>query len=101
MNQMQQMLMQAQKMQRELDKAHTELAAKEFTVKKAGIVTVILTGDKKLKELTIEPDALNAENAEMIQDTVVMAVNEALDAIDNEETEITERITGRKGGLPF
>lgn len=101
MNQMQQMLMQAQKMQRELDKAHAELEAKEFVIKKAGIVTVTVLGNKHVQSISIAPDAIAPDEAEMIQDTIVMAINEAIEAIDKEEAEITERITGRKGGFPF
>ena len=67
MNQMQQMLQQAQRMQRQLQKAHAELDAKEFTVEKAGLVTVILTGDKKVKSISVDKDALNPDDAEMVQ----------------------------------
>ena len=99
MNQMQQMLMQAQKMQRQLQKARAELEAKEFKIEKAGLVTVILTGDKKVKSIEIEKDALNPDDAEMIQDTIIAAINEALDQIREESAKIEEDITGRAGGL--
>ena len=78
MNQMQQMLMQAQKMQRELARAHEELDQKEFSVKKAGIVEVVLKGDKSVVAIKIEPSALSGDNAEMIQDTLALAFNEAM-----------------------
>ncbi len=99
MNQMQQMLMQAQKMQRQLQKAHAELDAKEFKIEKAGLVTVVLTGDKKIKSIEINKDALNPDDAEMVQDTIVAAINEALDQISEESAKIEEDITGRAGGL--
>lgn len=99
MNQMQQMLMQAQKMQRQLQKAHAELEAKEFKVEKAGLVTVILTGDKKVKSIEIDKDALNPDDAEMIQDTIVSCINDALTQITDELNKIDEEITGRSGGL--
>ncbi len=99
MNQMQQMLMQAQKMQRQLQKAMAELETKEFTVEKAGLVTVTLTGDKKIKSISIDKDALTPEDAEMVQDTIVSALNEALDQITAETNRINEEITGRSGGL--
>lgn len=99
MNQMQQMLMQAQKMQRQLQKAHAELEAKEFKIEKAGLVTVILTGDKKIKSIEIDKDALNPDDAEMIQDTIVSCVNEAIEQITTELNKIDEEITGRSGGL--
>jgi nucleoid-associated protein EbfC len=101
MNQMQQMLMQAQKMQRELVKAHQELDAKEFVVKKAGIVTVTLKGDKTIVSIAIEKDALTPDNVEMIQDTLTLAINEGLGQIQAESDAIEERLTGQKGALPF
>ena len=99
MNQMQQMLMQAQRMQRELQKAHEALEQKEFVVEKAGLVKVTLTGDRKVKSLEITPDALTADDAEMIQDTIVAAINEALEQIQEANDKIDEEITGRSGGL--
>jgi nucleoid-associated protein EbfC len=101
MNQMQQMLMQAQKIQRELLKAHQELEAKEFTVKKAGIVEVVVKGDRSIVSVQIEKDAFTPDNQEMIQDTIAMAINEALSQIKAESDAIDEKITGQKGALPF
>lgn len=100
MNQMQQMLMQAQKMQRELAKAQSELAEKEFKVTKAGMVEVTLKGNKTIVSLVIDKDALDPENAEMLQDTIMMAVNEGLDEIQKATDEIESKITGRTG-FPF
>ena len=99
MNQMQQMLMQAQKMQRQLQKAHAELEQKEFTVEKAGLVTVVLTGNKKVKSIAIDKDALNPDDAEMVEETIVSAINEAIEKITAEANAIDEEITGRSGGL--
>ncbi len=99
MNQMQQMLIQAQKMQRQLQKAMAELETKEFVVEKAGLVTVTLTGDKKVKSILIDKDALNPDDADMVQDTLVSAINEALEQITEETNRINEEVTGRSGGL--
>lgn len=101
MNQMQEMLMRAQKMQRELAKAQAALAETEFTVSKAGIVEVILKGDKTIKSITLDKDAIDPENKEMIEETIVMAVNEGLDKIAKEEEKTQEKITGVRGGMPF
>ena len=101
MNQMQQMFAQAQRMQRELTKAHQELETKDFTVKKAGIVEVTLKGNRMVSAIKIEAGALNADNKDMIEDTLMMAINEALDSIKKESDAIDERITGQKGALPF
>jgi DNA-binding YbaB/EbfC family protein len=101
MNQMQQMLVEAQRMQRELQKAHAELEQKEFKVTKAGIVEVVMLGSRKVKSIMVDPEALSKDNADMIDETLVMALNEALDKIAEEEEAINEKITGAKGGLPF
>lgn len=100
MNQMQQMLVQAQKMQRELTKAHDELANKEFKVSKAGMVDVTLKGDKTIESIKIDVDALDPSNVEMLQDTIVLAINEGLNQIQSASDEIDQKITG-KTGLPF
>lgn len=96
---MQQMLMQAQKMQRELKKAQDALKEKEFKVSKAGIVTVVVKGDRNVLSLDIDKDALNEESKEMVEESIVLAINEALAEIEKESEAINEQITGRSGGL--
>lgn len=97
MNPMQQMLAQAQKMQRELKKAHDELDAKEFSVSKSGMVDLVMLGSRKIKSLSIDKDALDAENKEMLEDAITLAINEALGKIAKEADEIESKITGQKG----
>lgn len=96
---MQQMLMQAQKMQRELKKAQDALKEKEFKVSKAGIVTVVVKGDRNVLSLDIDKDALNEDSKEMVEESIVLAINEALAEIEKESETINEQITGRSGGL--
>ena len=96
---MQQMIAQAQRMQRELEKAQNALKAKEFKVSKGGAVTVIVMGSKEVKSIDIDKDALAPENKEMIEEMIALAVNEAVAQIEKESEEINERITGRQGGL--
>lgn len=96
---MQQMLMQAQKMQRELKKAQDELKAKEFTVSKGGAVTVVVLGDYSVKSVDIDKDAFDPDNKEMIEEMIALAINEANVQIEKESEEINERITGRAGGM--
>lgn len=98
---MQQMLMQAQKMQRELAKAQAQLAEKEFTVSKGGAVTVVLKGDKTVVSVSVDEDAFDKDNKEMVEEMVVLAINEAQEKIDEESEAINEKITGRPGGLGF
>ncbi|MBR4812052.1 MAG: YbaB/EbfC family nucleoid-associated protein [Bacilli bacterium] len=101
MNPMQQMLANAKRMERELKKAHEELATKEFVVKKAGIIEVTIMGDKKVKSIKIDKDALSADNEEMVEETLAMAINEAYDKVQAEADAIEERVTGQRGVLGF
>ena len=98
---MQQMMAQAQKMQRELKKAMAALAEKEFVVSKGGAVTVTVMGSKEVKSVEIDKDAFDEENREMIQDMIALAINEAIEQIEEEAEAINERITGQPGGFGF
>ena len=98
---MQQMMAQAQRMQRELRKAQAELAQKEFKVAKGGAVTVTVLGNKEIKAIEIDNDAFDPENKDMIQDMIALAINEAMAKIDEESEAINERITGQPGGFGF
>ena len=98
---MQQMMAQAQKMQRELKKAMAELAQKEFVVSKGGAVTVTVLGNKEVKAIEIDKDAFDEDNREMVQDMIALAINEAIGQIEEEAEAINERITGQPGGFGF
>ena len=96
---MQQMMAQAQKMQRELKKAMAALAEQDFVSNKGGLVKVTLKGDRSVKAIEIEKDAFDPENKEMIEESIVLAINELNEQISEAEEEINERITGNRGGF--
>jgi nucleoid-associated protein EbfC len=76
---LQKMLAEAQAMLAQQQEAQDKL--KEQTVDASaggGMVKVVFTGDMRLQELTIDPDAVDPEDVEMLQDMVVAAINEAL-----------------------
>ena len=98
---MQQMIAQAQKMQRELQKEQAKLAEQEFEVTKGGAVTVVVKGDKTVVSVKVDEDAFDKDNKEMVEEMIVLAINEAQEKIDAESEAINERITGRAGGLGF
>ncbi len=98
---MQQMMAQAQKMQRELKKAMAELAQKEFVISKGGAVTVTVLGNKEIKSVSIDKDAFDLDNKEMVEDMIALAINEAMEKIEEETEAINERITGQPGGFGF
>ena len=97
MNQMQQMFQQAQRMQRELQKAHAELESREFKVEKSGMVEAIVMGDRSIKSLNIDKDALYPENKEMLEEAITLALNDAFQQINKANEEIEEKITGQRG----
>ena len=98
---MQQMMMQAQKMQRELQKAQEALAKKEFKVNKAGLVEITVLGSKEIVSIHIESDGFEPDNKEMIEELIVSGLNELFSQIDEESEAINEKITGRSGGFGF
>ena len=81
---MQQMMRQAQEMQKQMDKAKAELAetAVEAT-SGGGMVTVELSGEYELLNLKIKPEAVDPDDVEMLEDLVIAAVNEALTQVTN------------------
>ena len=98
---MQQMMIQAQRMKRELEKAKKALAEQEFEVSKGGAVTVVVLGDRSVKAVKIDEAAFEPDNKEMVEDMIAMAINEAMEKIAAAEAEVNERITGSAAGLGF
>ena len=96
---MQQMMIQAQRMQRELKKALDELAKQEFSVNKSGAVTIKMMGDGTLKSVEIDDDAFEKDNKEMIQDLIVMGIQELSDKIEEAKADVNEKITGSRSGF--
>ena len=91
---MQQMIIQAQKMQREMHKRQKELEEKEFTISKGGAVTVVVKGDKTVKSIDIDKDAMDPDNKEMVEELIALAINEAVEQIKAAEAAISEAVTG-------
>lgn len=92
---MQQMMRQAQKMQKELQKAQQEIAEMTFEgTAGGGMVTAVARGDKSIESLTINPDVVDPEDVEMLQDMVCAAVNEALRGVDQMGSARMSSVTG-------
>ncbi len=100
MNQMN-MIKQAQKMQQEMLRMQEELESREFEAKSGGgVVTAVVSGKRELLRLTIDPEAVDPEDVEMLQDLVVAAVNEALRAAESAANANMSKLTGGMN-LPF
>ncbi|MGX7183179.1 YbaB/EbfC family nucleoid-associated protein [Enterococcus pallens] len=98
MGNMQGMMKQMQKMQKEMMKAQEELNAKEFFGASANdLVKVVFTGDKTMKAMEINPELIDPEDPDMLQDMVILAVNDALTKISEETEETMGKYTK---GLP-
>lgn len=74
-----QQMAQMQAMQREMDKVQEEINEMETTATSGGgAVTVTVTGKKELKDIQIQPDVVDPDDVEMLQDLIIAATNEAL-----------------------
>ena len=81
---MQNILKQAQKMQKEIEEKQKVMADTEFeTSAGGGAVVVKATGDKVIKAIKIKPEVVDKDDVEMLEDLVLTAVNEALNKADS------------------
>lgn len=96
---MQNMMRQAQKLQKQMEKKQQELAATDFIGKSAqDLVTATFSGDKKLKSIDFKAEVVDPEDLETLTEMTVQAVNQALSQID----QATEKSLGAFAGkLPF
>jgi DNA-binding YbaB/EbfC family protein len=91
---MKKMLAEAQRMQDQLQHDLTELRISASAG--GGVVTATVNGQKELMDLTIDPDAVDPADVEMLQDLVVAAVNEATRRVDEE---VQQKVGGLMGGM--
>ena len=98
---MQSMLRQAQKMQENIEAKKAELEEKEYVVSSGGgMVEVTANGKHEIKAIGINPEVVDPEDVEMLQDMIVAAVNEAMRKVEEASGAGMSKITGMKG-LPF
>ncbi|HFI0130275.1 TPA: YbaB/EbfC family nucleoid-associated protein [Streptococcus suis] len=96
---MQNMMRQAQKLQKQMEQSQAELAATQFTGSSVqDLVTATFTGDKKLVSIDFKPEVVDADDLETLQDMTIQAVNDALAKVDD----ATQKKLGAFAGkLPF
>lgn len=92
---MQNMLKQAQKMQESIEKKKAELEEKEYVVSSGGgMVEVTVNGKHEVKAIGINPEVVDPEDVEMLEDMLVAAFNEAMRQIDEEQERELSAVTG-------
>ena len=101
---MQEMMKQARKMQEQLAQAQESM--KDVTIDASaggGMVKATVNGDLELVSIQIDPDALDPEDVDMLQDMIVAAVNEAIRGVSEVASKQMSSITGGLNipGMPF
>ena len=99
-NQMQ-MMKQAQKMQQDLLKMQEEMESREYEATAGGgVITAVVSGKRELVRVNIDPEAVDPDDVEMLQDLVLAAVNEVLRKVEETSSAEMGKITGGLN-LPF
>nr|WP_072537471.1 YbaB/EbfC family nucleoid-associated protein [Anaerococcus mediterraneensis] len=89
------MMKQVKKMQADMEKAQQEIEEKEFTSSAGGgVVEATINGKKEVVAIKIDPDVVDPEDVEMLQDLIMVAVNEAISQADKFNEEKMGKLTG-------
>ena len=100
------LMKQAQRMQRQMEEAQKELEEKEVTATAGGgVVEITVTGKHEIKNVKIDPEAVDPDDVETLEDLIMAAANEALREMESASAEVMNSLTGGLGGfgggLPF
>ncbi|MBO5208123.1 MAG: YbaB/EbfC family nucleoid-associated protein [Lachnospiraceae bacterium] len=99
------LMKQAQRMQRQMEESQKELEVKEFTAKAGGgAVEVTVTGKKEITKVKLSQEVVDPDDVEMLEDLVMAATNEALRMAEEANAEVMNKMTGGLGlggGFPF
>ncbi|MBO4807664.1 MAG: YbaB/EbfC family nucleoid-associated protein [Lachnospiraceae bacterium] len=96
------LMKQAQRMQRQMEESQKEMETKEFSAKAGGgAVEVVVNGSKEILKVTLTPEVVDPDDIEMLQDLIVAATNEALKSVDEANQAMMSKMTGGLGGFPF
>lgn len=91
------LMKQAQKMQKQMEEMQEQMDNERFEATVGGgVVKAVVTGKKELVELTINPEAVDPEDVEMLQDMIIAAVNEA---IKSAEAKVSNQMGSLTGGM--
>lgn len=97
------LMKQAQKMQRQMEENQKALQEKEFTVSAGGgAVEVTISGKKEVTKVKLAEEVVDPEDIEMLEDLIMAATNEALRKVEEESAAVMSKLTGGLGGgFPF
>lgn len=96
------LMKQAQRMQRQMEEKQAELAEKEWEAAAGGgAVKVKVSGNKQVTSVTIAPEVVDPDDIEMLQDLIMAAVNEAWKAMEEEQQAVMGQLAGGISGFPF
>ena len=94
------LMKQAQRMQRQMEESQKELETKEVTgTAGGGAVKVTVSGKKEVTKVELDEEVVDPEDIEMLQDLIMAATNEALRQIDEISQAEMSKLTGGLGGL--
>ena len=94
------LMKQAQKMQRQMEESQKELETKEVTGQAGGgVVKITVSGKREITKVEIDPEAVDPEDTEMLEDLIMAAANEALRQIEDLSAQTMGKFTGGLGGL--
>ena len=92
---MQSMLKQAQKMQEDMAAMQEELEGREYDIAAGGgVINVKINGKKEILSVKIDPDAVDPDDVETLEDLIVAAVNEAIKTVESASSAEMSKITG-------
>ena len=95
------LMSQVQKLQEEMENAQAALADEEITVSAGGgAVTIVVTGAREFRSVTIKPEVVDPDDVEMLQDLLLAAFNDALQQAKQLEDERMGSLTGGMGLPP-
>ncbi len=92
---MQSMLKQAQKMQEDMAAMQAELEQREYDVAAGGgVINVKINGKKEILSVKIDPEVVDPDDIETLEDLITAAVNEAIKKVESESAEEMQKLTG-------
>lgn len=95
------LMRQAQKMQEEMAAKQAELEEREYDISAGGgVVAVKINGKKEILEISLQPEIIDPDDKETLEDILVAAVNEAIKRVEDTNSEEMGKITGNIPGIP-